>query len=645
MLSPELQRKVDSLWNKFWAGGLANPLMAIDQMNYLIFLKRLEDTDDFAASRAASRGEEVTSVFDGAPECRWSYWRFLPAKEMVVHVSQKVFPWMKNLAPANSAFTQYLEDAAFLIQKASLLVEAVGIIQELSITDRNVDTQGDIYEYMLSKLSVAGQIGQFRTPRHIIRAMVSMVNPQIGQSILDPAAGTGGFLIAAYQHMVAAGTSPEFITTEDQSLHGLVGDRLTADQWRWLNESSLEGWDFDPTMVRIAAMNMMLHGINRPRVHYGDPLSSSFSHAPRAQVILANPPFSGSIDTSDISKDFLFATKQTELLFVQLMEDLLVSGGVAAVIVPQGVLLGANDVQADVRKRLLDNNAVEAVISLPHFVFRPYASVATAILVFRKGGSTKRVWMYRVGTDGFSSGADRRPTGVSDLPDLQEQWDGRMSSDYQPNLLQHRWVSRQEIAEASNELDPSVYVGAQSLAHDFPIRTLGELCTIEKGSQSASKAIPGSYPLVTTAAQMKSSNTWEFEGPAVCIPLVSSTGHGHASINRVTLVDGKFAAATIVAVLRVKDTKELLPAYLFHLLQIHKDTLLLKSMRGAANVTLTPTKIGAVEIPVPPLREQELLINEIMRIDGELEVLSEQIASLNFERLAAVGSIRDAFQA
>lgn len=449
MLDNNLRRKVDQLWDKFWSGGLANPLTAIDQLNYLIFLKRLEETDDRAVKRADATGEDHESIFDGPQdERRWSVWRHYSADEMFKHVRDELFPWMKEeVAPENESFRAFMEDATFMIPKASLLVEAVNVIQELEILDRNVDTQGDIYEYMLGKLNTAGQIGQFRTPRHIIRAMVQILDPKVGETVVDPACGTAGFLISAYQHMLAKNTSDEFLEFDDDGTpHNLYGDQLSEKQWEWLRNGGLIGYDFDLTMVRIAAMNMVLHGITNPTVSYADALGKDFPHKPVADVVLANPPFSGSVEKSDISDEFTVNTKKTELLFVDLMLDMLKPGGRAAIIVPDGVLFGSSRAHKALRKRLVDDNTMEGVISLPPGVFKPYTGVSTAVIVVRAGGQTKSVWMFEVAADGYSLDDKRIPISDNDLPALLAAWPTREVTDR--SIL----VPRDEVQDAEYDL-------------------------------------------------------------------------------------------------------------------------------------------------------------------------------------------------
>jgi type I restriction enzyme M protein len=451
MLEAELRRRVDQLWDRFWSGGLANPLMAIDQLNYLIFLKRLEAIDDLAARRARVQSRRHASVFDDAEQCRWSHWRNFPAAQMHEHVATVVFPWMKKLSPEFHAFTSYMKDAAFLIPKPSLLVEAVAALDEMRIGDRNTDALGDVYEWMLSKLNVAGQAGQFRTPRHIIRALVEIANPQLGQTVIDPACGTSGFLISSYQHVLADHTSPEFLGRDASGApQGALGDRLLPKQRRLL-QNSLIGFDFDVTMVRIGAMNMVLHGIEHPHVSYADTLGKAFDHSPRAHVVLANPPFSGSLNESEISDEFRIKTTKTELLFVQLILDLLLPGGRAAVVVPDGVLFTRQRAHKGVRRRLMEQNRLDAIVSLPTGVFRPYAGVKTSVLVVTKGGHTDEVWMYRVTADGYSLDDRRMKTDADDLPHLLASWPDRAITD------RSFVVPIERIQEHDYELTPSAY--------------------------------------------------------------------------------------------------------------------------------------------------------------------------------------------
>src|SRR6266571_2273304 len=332
MLEPEMKAKIDKLWNMFWSGGLSNPLTAIEQMSYLIFMKRLEDLDNLNRMRAEARREKQKSIFAGHDDCRWSNWKHMNAEAMYKHVSEVVFPFIKNLHDGEEVlYSRYMRDATFMIPKASLVQEAVSIIDEIEIGERP-DIQGDIYEHLLGELKTSGKNGQFRTPRHIIRMMVELVDPDIGQKICDPACGTGGFLIAAYQHILRKYTTPDMVKEDpDGTPHNLIGNKIVKkEHWKLLWNETFYGYDFEVTMIRIALMNMILHGITRPNIEQKDTLSKQFTQRPVYDVILANPPFAGYVDKGDINDAFSLDTTKTELLFVELFHNLLSVGGKTA---------------------------------------------------------------------------------------------------------------------------------------------------------------------------------------------------------------------------------------------------------------------------------------------------------------------------
>ncbi len=428
LTDPQLKSKVDVLWDRFWSGGIANPITAIEQMSYLIFLKRLEDMDDARAAAAKRKGESYRSVFHGNKECRWSYWSQMPGAEMLKHVRDTVFEFMRNLGSNTSSFTQYMQDAVFIIPKPSMLQDAVKLIDEMHISEQNIDVQGDLYEYLLMQLTTAGMNGQFRTPRHIIKMIVELVDPKVSDRIADPAAGTGGFLVAAYQHILKENTSEEVLEYDEEgNPHHLIGDKI-ADKnlLKLLKSKTLTGYDFDATMTRIGAMNLMLHGIDNPNFRYMDTLSKAFTEKAKYDVILANPPFKGSTDKSDINERFSLKTTKTELLFLELMYDLLDSGGRCGVIVPDGVLFGTSNAHINTRKILLDKCKLEGVISMPSGVFKPYAGVSTAVLVFQKGGTTDNMWFYDMEYDGYTLDDKRvRTKDRDDIPDIVKTWKER----------------------------------------------------------------------------------------------------------------------------------------------------------------------------------------------------------------------------
>ena len=464
LTDPQLKSKVDALWDRFWSGGIANPITAIEQMSYLIFLKRLEDMDNARAAAAKRKSESYRSVFHGnkpatkmaGRECRWSYWSQLPGDQMLKHVRDKVFDFLRELGSDTSSFTQHMQDAVFIIPKASLLQEAVKIIEEMHISEQNIDVQGDLYEYLLMQLTTAGKNGQFRTPRHIIRMMVKLVDPKVGDRICDPAAGTGGFLVNTYEHILESNTSPDVLEYDSEGKpHHLIGDRIADKKLlKFLKSQALTGYDFDATMTRIGAMNLMLHGIDNPNFRYTDTLSKAFAEKGQYDVILANPPFKGSIDKSDINERFSTKTTKTELLFIELMYDLLVTGGRCGVIVPDGVLFGTSNAHISTRKILVDKCKLEGVISMPSGVFKPYAGVSTAVLVFQKGGTTDNVWFYDMEADGFSLDDKRQKTEANDIPDIVEKWKTR--TDSQSTIRNSKFFSVPADEIRANKYDLSI---------------------------------------------------------------------------------------------------------------------------------------------------------------------------------------------
>jgi type I restriction enzyme M protein len=422
----DLRTKIDSLWDKMWTGGLSNPLDAIEQLSYLLFLKRLDEAEEDRERRARLQGEQYIPLIP--QEMRWREWTSMRADEALKYMHDTVFPWLKTLGSEASSFQRYMENAEFKINKASLLIEACRSIDALQISEQNQDVQGDIYEYLLDKLKIAGRNGQFRTPRHIIRMMVQMVDPKIGERICDPAAGTCGFLVNAYQHILEANTSPALLSRDtDGVAHNLIGDRLTTKHRAFLQEQSLTGYDNDSgmTMLRIGSMNLMLHGIEHPRFFHSDVLSKHFTEERRYDVVLANPPFKGAVDTGDVSDTLPARCKKTELLFLHLFLRLLDMGGRCAAIVPEGVLFGSSLAHVNTRKKLVEDNRLEAVISMPSGVFKPYAGVSTAVLIFTKGGTSDQIWFYDMEHDGFSLDDKRQPLAENDIPDILQSWNSR----------------------------------------------------------------------------------------------------------------------------------------------------------------------------------------------------------------------------
>jgi type I restriction enzyme M protein len=493
MLDTELKSKINQLWDKFWSGGISNPLQAIEQMSYLLFMKRLEDEDIAREQNSQLSGEKYESIFEGNEECKWSKWSNLPADDILDHVRDEVFPFLRKLGGEDSLYATYMKDAVFTIPTPSLLIEAVKIIDGMHIKEQNRDTKGDIYEYLLSELKTAGKNGQFRTPRHIIKMMVELVNPQIEHAVCDPACGTAGFLVAAYEHILKNNTSDDLIKTNEQGTeYNFKADRLSDKQWEILRNRTLWGFDIDQTMTRISLMNLMMHGITDPNIKQINTLSTRYDEANHYDIVLANPPFKGSIDASEISGQFTISTKKTEILYLELMYNILSSGGKCAVIVPDGVLFGNSKAHKKIRAKLLEECRLDAVISMPSGVFKPYAGVSTGVLVFTKGEPTKKVWFYDMTSDGYSLD-DKRTfiDGKGDITDIIEKFKSRDDLDLEDRKAKCFFVPIDEIKENDYDLSISKYkeIEYEEIVYEKPevikekildlenqiIATLGEL--------------------------------------------------------------------------------------------------------------------------------------------------------------------------
>jgi len=466
MLNSTLKSAIGRLWDKFWSGGISNPLTAIEQISYLLFMKRLDELDIKKKNDAEFTGEPYKSIFEGTNnELRWSHFKQMEGGEMLLHIQTKVFPFLKTLGTEESHFAKHMGNAVFIISKPSLLVEAVSIIdeifEEISEQESNgqgfQDTQGDLYEYLLSEITNAGKLGQFRTPRHIIQLICELVNPKLGDTICDPACGTGGFLLGAYQHILTTHTSKEHRQIDENGLtRGLLGDKLTSEkQWTHLKEKTFYGYDMDESMVRIGLMNLMMHGISSPNIEQKDTLSKKYNENSHYDVIMANPPFKGSIDKGDINEGLSLNTTKTELLFVNRIINSLKVGGRAGMIVPDGVLFGSSNAHKQARKMLLNDCELQGIVSMPSGVFKPYAGVSTAILIFVKGGETEKVWFYDMQSDGFSLDDKRtKINGGGDLPDIVEKWKTRKSQKENDRGRKFFWVGKKEIEK--NDFDLSI---------------------------------------------------------------------------------------------------------------------------------------------------------------------------------------------
>ena len=496
--NPELKAKIGQLWDKFWSGGISNPLTAIEQITYLLFMKRLDELDQKKQADAEWTGEPYTSKFEGhwiPPEyrnhenpeqyavlkstLRWGDFKNKPADEMLRHVQTKVFPFLQDMNGAESSFTRHMKNAVFIIPSGRLLVEATKTVDEIfEIMEKDSrnkgqafqDIQGDVYEMLLSEIATAGKNGQFRTPRHIIKLMTELVQPQLGHRIADPACGSAGFLLGAYQYIVTqlakrAG-SKDLLPDEDGFTRTSLSAGLT-EKAQAILQSSLYGYDFETTMVRLGLMNLMMHGIDEPNIDYKDTLSKSYLEEAEYDIVMANPPFTGSIDKGDINENLTLSTTKTELLFVENIFRLLKKGGTACVIVPQGVLFGSGTAFKTLRRMLIERCDLKAVITMPSGVFKPYAGVSTAILLFTKvwgpkdkvtQPATEHVWFYEMQADGYSLDDKRtKREGFGDLQDIVARFHARNPKTDTDRTQKYFMVPRADIEAEGHDLSLSRY--------------------------------------------------------------------------------------------------------------------------------------------------------------------------------------------
>lgn len=458
MITGELKNKIDGIWDIFWSSGMTNPLSVIEQITYLMFIKILDDNELRKEANAAAFDMPVLDpIFDEEHQnCRWSKFRHFEAEAMFQNMIDKVFPFIKNEMHdgKDTAFARYMKDAIFMVPTARVLVRVVDALDSLDLN--NKDIMGDVYEYLLSQIAQSGTNGQFRTPRHIIKMMVELMQPKMEDTICDPAMGSAGFICAAAQYV-----------TEHYA-----NDLIKTESKKHYTSTMFTGFDTDQTMLRIGAMNMMLHGVEAPNITWMDSLSEDNKHREEYSLIMANPPFTGSLDKETISKDLLSltATKKTELLFMTLFLKALKVGGRCASIVPDGVLFGSSKAHKSIRRELVENNRLEAIISMPSGVFKPYAGVSTAIVIFTKTGhgGTDRVWFYDMKSDGYSLDDKRSPLGQSDIPDIIERFHHLEKEEGRERTEQSFFVEKRELVENDYDLSINKYKKTEYVAVEYP---------------------------------------------------------------------------------------------------------------------------------------------------------------------------------
>ncbi len=471
MVTGELRNKIDALWDTFAAGGLVNPLEVIEQVTYLIFIHDLDVSDTLREKESMMLGLPFQSIFAGqirvgdreveGRNLKWSVFHDLPAQRMYSVMQEWIFPFIKNLhGDKDSAYAKYMDDAIFKLPTPLLLSKVVDSLDDIFTLMEQVedaDIRGDVYEYLLSKIAQSGLNGQFRTPRHIIRMMVELMEPSAEDVICDPACGTSGFLVTAGEYLKEKHKEEIFYNKEKKD--------------HYMNHM-FHGYDMDRTMLRIGAMNMMTHGVENPYIEYRDSLSEQNPDNDRYSLILANPPFKGSLDAEAVSADLLKVckTKKTELLFLALFVRMMKVGGRCACIVPDGVLFGSSKAHKDIRKELLENQRLEAVISMPSGVFKPYAGVSTGILIFTKTnhGGTDQIWFYDMQADGFSLDDKRSPINENDIPDIIERFHNRDKETERARTEKSFFVSKQEIVDNDYDLSIGKYKKTEYVPVEYP---------------------------------------------------------------------------------------------------------------------------------------------------------------------------------
>lgn len=492
MITGELKNKVDSIWDTIWAGGITSPITVLEQITYLMFMKLLDDNQIKKEANANALGVTLKNKVFGDGECviseepriatdyknlRWSVFHNFEPNEMFNTVQQYVFPFIKTINTGkDSAFSRYMKDTVFLIPTARVLAKVVDGIDAMDMN--NKDIMGDVYEYLLGKIAAAGENGQFRTPRHIIKMMVQLVKPTLADKILDPAMGSAGFLTECANYIQ----------------EHCNRDLLKKENSEYYKTRMFSGFDTDQTMLRIGAMNMMLHDVEEPNIKYQDSLSTDNEERDAYTLIMANPPFKGSVFVEDLSKDLLAVTKtsKTELLFLALFTKMLKVGGRCACIVPDGVLFGSSNAHKSIRTELIDNQKLEAVISMPSGVFKPYAGVSTAILIFTKtnAGGTDKVWFYDMKADGFSLDDKRSPVAENDIPDIIARF-GNSTEQERERTDKSFFVPKQEIVDNGYDLSINKYKKTDYVAVDYPTPKviLAEIQALEDEIQAGLKEL------------------------------------------------------------------------------------------------------------------------------------------------------------
>ena len=522
----KLKSHIVSLWNTFWGAGLSNPITAIEQISYFLFIRQLDelekktpsskfdgkyspyinekeylinDNQSDAEKQKILDAKKEASKLRSKQEFRWSSFKEMPPKKMLIHIKYNVFPFLKTLNDDGSLFNTYMQDAVFVLEKPNILEEAIKKIDEIFLEIEKdakqsgyafQDIQGDVYEMLLGEIAQAGKNGQFRTPRHIITFIAELLEPQLGQKIADPACGTSGFLLGAYQYILTElikEKNPSMLIEDDDGFKRGHNSTVLEQAQKEQLEESFFGFDIDITMVRLGLMNLIMHGIDNPKIQYQDTLSKSYNEDNLYDIILANPPFTGKLDKEDIDPKLKIDTKSSELLFLLRISRMLNTNGKAGVIIPEGVLFGGTKAHQDTRKILLKDNKLEAVISLPSGVFKPYTGVKTSILIFTKieddsyNWNTDKVWFYELNNDGYTLDDSRRKIKENPLPIIKKLFKNRLSLEYK-DRKNYFFVELSEILDNDLDLSYNRYKEYEydEQTYESPKDILSKLISLEK---------------------------------------------------------------------------------------------------------------------------------------------------------------------
>lgn len=621
-ISNNLHKKVDQIMDVFFGAGVASHPTIIEQINYLLFMRALSQRDDELRLLGVSSSDEI--VFDGELEkYHWDNLLTLNAEDLFVAL-EDCFRKIPGSTTNKTVRLVFRNAHIKLFDKPSLRtvvheIDKFGKAMDDSEHAGRRDVFGDTYEYLLSKLAQAGTSGQFRTPRHIIEFIVEVVAPKKGETIIDPAVGTAGFLVKAYEYLRKQYTSPETFAT------GGSFDQLSNTEHTFLLEHTFTGFDSDEDMIKFGMMNLYLHGLKDAKLVRQNTLTDTAGTRDKYDVVLANPPFSGRLNKDSVAEELQMNTSATEVLFLRYMLRHLTEKGRIGVIVPDGVASNGSVSHTTLRKMLLDAG-LWSVVSLPAGVFKPYASVKTHILFVDKTKASHRELLFiDISNEGFSDGASKRPIPGSQLPEalrlLESFGDGEVFDS--PNFA-HVVNKEDIIARKDHLLNGSLYKDVPVANYEYAVAKLRDIAEIKKGKSSSTKTPEGEYPLVLTAKDRKTSAHYDFDCDAVLVPLISATGHGKADIKNIHLQTGKFAAANLLGVV-IPDRSRVDVRYLHAFIDHTKDHIAKSKMSGSTNVSMKISDLGDVDIVLPPLQLQKKIADEI---DNKRKAITHALATI-----------------